>query len=704
MNALPRKTSIAVTVGLALVTVTTLVLVTLGVVSYRHTSDQELEKLRVALALDADQLAPNLDLPVWNFDHPEIDKVVESMMVDPVLQSIVVSATDGQKVLCARERDAQGNIRPLQAASPASGFLVEKRSIIFAGETLATVTLVGTTKSIEGRQKNLLAWVFYNILWVDSALFLGVFLLLHRWVFKPLQEIEAYAAAVSVGGSARLVRTFQGELEGLRASIEKMFRLLSARYLELQESGEKFSKAFQANPSGLAITELETGCYLEVNESFYRMYGYSREEMIGRTSMELGVWKDAEHRDWFIRQLRIVGTVRDYEMESRTRGGDTKTLLVNAERIELRGRLCVVSLLQDITERKRAVVALIQSEERFSRIFRSNPMPITLTRLADGLFLDVNEGFLRFSGYTRDEVVGRTVLELKLYEHDTQRALVLGQLQQHGHLHDHEQLFRTKSGQFRNQLLWFELLTFSGEQCILTITWDITERKQAAARERQAKDAFTQKLIASQEAERSRIASELHDSLGQNLILIKHRAQIGLDLAEASPTVRDQFQGLQDMAARAIAEVRHISHDLRPYQLDRLGLVRALATMIDGAAENSRLPIAHKLDPVDDLFSAEAATHLYRIAQESISNILKHAQARSAKVGLERDVHDVRLWIEDDGRGFPMATGQSGLPGGGLGLSSMAERVQMLGGTLRIESRPGQGTRIEVTIPHAGGT
>jgi PAS domain S-box-containing protein len=329
-------------------------------------------------------------------------------------------------------------------------------------------------------------------------------------------------------------------------------------------------------------------------------------------------------------------------------------------------------------------------------------MPIALSRFADGMILDVNEGFLRFSGYTREEVVGRTALELKLYEHEAQRALVVGQLRRHGHLHDHEQLFRTKSGQFRNQLLWFELLTFSGEQCVLTITWDITERMQAADRERQAKDAFTQKLIASQETERSRIAGELHDSLGQNLILIKHRAQIGLDLAGASPTVRDQFQSLQDMAARAIAEVRHISHDLRPYQLDRLGLGRALEAMIDGAAENGRLPIARKLEPVDDLFSAEAATHLFRIAQESISNILKHAQARSAKVALERDVHDVRLWISDDGRGFAVEPGQSGLPAGGLGLSSMAERVEMLGGTLRIESQPGQGTRIEVTIPHAG--
>jgi signal transduction histidine kinase len=229
----------------------------------------------------------------------------------------------------------------------------------------------------------------------------------------------------------------------------------------------------------------------------------------------------------------------------------------------------------------------------------------------------------------------------------------------------------------------------------------MTARKAAEIREREVRDEFTRKLLLSQETERRRIAGELHDSLGQNLILLKNRAQLAQDTAGTPPQARKQFEDLKELVSQAIAEVRQISHDLRPHQLDQLGLTLALQAMIDGAAQSSHLAIERKLDPVDDLFAPEDATHVYRVAQESLSNILKHANARRAKVGLERDVHNVRLWIEDDGQGFAAGPSKSGLPTGGLGLSSIAERVRILGGHLQIKSVPGFGTRIEITIPQA---
>ena len=572
-----RRTSIAVMVIFALVTVATLVLGTSGLIYYQNTRSLELDEVRQALALDADQIAPSLDLPVWNFDHPEIDKVVESMMLDPTLQSVKVTAANSLSVLCARERDDRGNIRAMPPGTADGGVLRETRKIIFAGEILATVTLVGTTKSVDVKMQNILFWTIGNILGLDLILVVGLYLLLHRWVLRPLQAVEAYAAAVSTGGATVPAGVYRGELESLRASVESMLGLLNSRYRALHESEEKFAKAFQSNPSGIAISEMETGVYIAVNESFGRLYGFPPHKLEGRTSLEMGVWSHPEDRNRLVEPLRTTGAVRDLEMITHCSDGSAKTVLVNAELIELGGRRCIVSLIQDITE-----------------------------------------------------------------------------------------------------------------------------RKQAEVRERQAKDDFTRKLIASQEAERSRLAGELHDSLGQNLILIKNRAQLGLDLASAAPELRDQFQNLLDMATGAIAEVRQISRHLRPYQLDQLGLGRALEAMIDSMAESSRLPITRQLDPVDDLFTPEAATHLYRVAQESISNLLKHAQARRAQVGLERDVHDVRLWIQDDGQGFTTPSGTAGLPGRGLGLSSMAERVRILGGTLRIESAPGKGTRVEVVIPHAG--
>jgi signal transduction histidine kinase len=225
------------------------------------------------------------------------------------------------------------------------------------------------------------------------------------------------------------------------------------------------------------------------------------------------------------------------------------------------------------------------------------------------------------------------------------------------------------------------------------------EREKAEKRERQAREEFAGRLIASQEAERGRIAGELHDSLGQELILIKNRVQLALNSAASPSDLRAQLQRLHEMAAQAIAELRQISRDLRPHHLDQLGLTRALETVIGAAAQSSNLAIERKLDSVDDLFPPERAIHLYRVVQESLSNILKHAQARSVRIGLERGLRHVRLWIEDDGRGLPVAPGGSDPPAGGLGLGSMAERVRILGGTFGIASGSDRGTRIEIEIP-----
>jgi len=149
--------------------------------------------------------------------------------------------------------------------------------------------------------------------------------------------------------------------------------------------------------------------------------------------------------------------------------------------------------------------------------------------------------------------------------------------------------------------------------------------------------------------------------------------------------------------------VRQISHDLRPYQLDQLGFTRALEVMIDNAAKSSGIGFTRKLDSADDVFSGEAATNLYRVAQECFNNILKHSQARNVRVELERDVREVKLTIQDDGRGFDSrrSARTDALPG--FGLRNIAERVRILGGVLNVESGSGHGTRTEVTIPIADG-
>jgi PAS domain S-box-containing protein len=248
--------------------------------------------------------------------------------------------------------------------------------------------------------------------------------------------------------------------------------------------------------------------------------------------------------------------------------------------------------------------------------------------------------------------------------------------------------------------------TFDGASAVLNLVRDVTERKRAEAekshalqREQEALEDYAHKLIASQEVERRRIAGELHDSLGQNLLLIKNHVQQSLMSSALAEPLREQLSSVNQLVSQAIAEVRHISHDLRPYQLDQLGLTRSLEAMIDAAGQSSGISFERKLDSCDDVLIAEAATNFYRIVQECLNNILKHAGARHVKIRLEHDIDHVRLVISDDGRGFVAPSGISRRTSGGLGLRNMAERVRILGGTLKFNSAPGRGTNIEVLVP-----
>lgn len=148
------------------------------------------------------------------------------------------------------------------------------------------------------------------------------------------------------------------------------------------------------------------------------------------------------------------------------------------------------------------------------------------------------------------------------------------------------------------------------------------EHAEALRREQQAREQFTRELITSQEAERRRIAGELHDSLGQNLLLVKNRAQMALAERVAVPDIREQLEGIREVATQAIAEVRQISRDLHPYQLDHLGLTWALESLIAGVAQSTAIAIERKLDDVDEVFPRDAATNVYRVVQESLNNIL----------------------------------------------------------------------------------
>jgi signal transduction histidine kinase len=218
-------------------------------------------------------------------------------------------------------------------------------------------------------------------------------------------------------------------------------------------------------------------------------------------------------------------------------------------------------------------------------------------------------------------------------------------------------------------------------------------------KEKRTQQEFSRRLMESQENERKRIAGELHDSLGQDLLVVRNRALLGLKDDALSEHLRSQLDQIKAVATQAINNVREISYDLRPYQLDRLGLTKAIASLAPLVADSSSIHIAMDLDPVDDVIGKNDAIHVYRIVQEGINNILKHSEASDARVNVRVVGGDVHIVMSDNGRGMPSATWGDAQGKKGFGLIGITERAKAMNGTVAVDSTPEKGTTLIVTIP-----
>ena len=206
-------------------------------------------------------------------------------------------------------------------------------------------------------------------------------------------------------------------------------------------------------------------------------------------------------------------------------------------------------------------------------------------------------------------------------------------------------------------------------------------------------------VISAQDEERARVARELHDSTAQMLAALM--LQLGVAAKEStSPALDERIAMLRDMAAEALEEVRNLSHTIHPRVLDDLGLVAALGWLARRAREHSGLDIAVTTagaDAAAAALSRPAAAALYRVAQESLRNVERHAAADVATITLTVDDGTLALRIEDDGRGFDLAEAEERRPG--MGLFAIRERIALVGGSVEIDTAPGAGTRVLARVP-----
>jgi signal transduction histidine kinase len=260
--------------------------------------------------------------------------------------------------------------------------------------------------------------------------------------------------------------------------------------------------------------------------------------------------------------------------------------------------------------------------------------------------------------------------------------------------------------QFRESNFWelyrwriIAVIVFVALQSLLIVALLFQQsRRTRAEASRQRSEESLQKLTGQlmylQEVERRRIAGELHDGLGQELAIIRNRATVALQHSGELALVADQLKEISETAVSAINEVREIAHNLRPFELDRFGLTQAVDSMIERVSNSFSLRLSSNLDDINGLLSTDSETVIYRIVQEGLNNIVKHAGATEARVTLKHLGDEVALTVEDNGRGIETANGKAT----GFGLAGIQERARMLGGSCSVDSRPGQGTTLTVRL------
>jgi len=210
--------------------------------------------------------------------------------------------------------------------------------------------------------------------------------------------------------------------------------------------------------------------------------------------------------------------------------------------------------------------------------------------------------------------------------------------------------------------------------------------------------AFSRRLIDSQEQERKRFAAEMHDGLGQSLVIIKNRARLSLKQADKKEAMLDHLENISATASHAIEEAKEIAFNLRPHLLDRLGLTKTIESMLGKVFSSSGIEFETEIDMIDGVLEKDSEILLYRIVQECANNIVKHSQAEKASLRIERDEKNLTVKISDNGRGFDPATNGNDLSKRSFGLVGIAERTRLLGGKLNIESKPGEGTNVSIII------
>jgi PAS domain S-box-containing protein len=461
----------------------------------------------------------------------------------------------------------------------------------------------------------------------------------------------------------------------------------------------------------ILLTDL-TGHILESNVAASEHFGYSPEAFRGMFLKDLRSAEQVPQLLERFEQLKAAGSAR-FESTYLRKDGSEFPAEISARVIDLGGESFVLHFVREITERKAAEAALRASEEKFSKAFATSPDAININRLEDGVYLTINPGFTRLTGYRPEDVLGRSsrVEDCNIWVDNGDRERLLAELHKHGQVRDFEATFRAKDGRLIAGRMSAALLTLGQDRCVLSTTRDITRLKQAEEERRllEARLHQAQKLE-SLGSLAGGVAHDMNNVLGAILSLASSRGAA----LEPSDPMASALQTIATACVRGRGVVQSLLYFARKdlEESRPLGLNELVRDMVQLLGYTTLKRISLEMDLQEPLAPVQGDSGALSHALMNLAvNALDAMPGQGTLCLRTRNLpgRKVRLEVQDNGSGMtpevlakaiePFYTTKPQGKGTGLGLATVFGTVKAHGGELEISSRPGQGTKVVLTFP-----
>ena len=466
----------------------------------------------------------------------------------------------------------------------------------------------------------------------------------------------------------------------------------------LQESEERFRAIFEQAADSIALIDAETGDLVEFNGMAHENLGFTREEFQKLKIPDFEIIESAKEVARHIEKVVKEGSDR-FDTKHRTKSGEVRDVQVSSRAISIGGRDFNQSIWRDITDLKKAEEAIRESEEKYRILFESSKDPIYLTT-RDGAFIDVNEAFFDLFGYTRGDLPDLRAQDV--YVNPDQRSILREEIERNRFVRDYELKLRKKNGEEMNCLVTASVRQ-ADDRSILGYQGfirDVTEQRRAEdelAKSREQLRNLSAYLQSAREQERTSIAREIHDDLGQTLTALKmDLSRLGKGLSKDQGPLKERQASMDKALDMAIKSVERIITELRPGMLDDLGLVAAIEWQVGDFQNRTGVRSEVKIDSEEIFLDKERSTAVFRILQECLTNVARHAYATKVNVSLIEKDGELVMKVRDNGKGI--AKEQISHPKS-FGLMGIRERVYVFGGNVEIKGILEKGTTVIVRIP-----